>query len=341
MAKVKRVAVGLLCTILLASCGMGQGEETSRTTIKAPFDRTGGTITATTKETKPMKELNASYDIENLNYELVWSDEFDTDGIPDPEKWVYDTGGHGWGNNELQYYTASNEDNENPNAWVENGNLVIEARQEQNGSNEFTSARVITKNKGDWLYGRFEIRAKLPEGRGTWPAIWMLPTDWEYGDWPRSGEIDIMEHVGYDQDNIVGTIHTMSYNHSIRTQKGKTIHVEGVSDDFHEYVVEWLPDRIRWFVDGELYNEFSPTDYTDEVTADEWPFDKRHHLLMNIAVGGDWGGVEGVAEDIWPQRFEIDYVRVYQAPEITALIDDDAVEPSATVPEASAEDTTE
>ncbi len=331
MAKVKLIALSLIATTLLASCGMGQQtEDTNKTTIKAPFDRTGEARETTAEETKPMKELSSSYDIDKLTYRLVFFDEFETDGLPDPEKWGYDMGGHGWGNNELQYYTIP-DDNENPNAFVEDGKLVIEARQEKKGTNDYTSARVITKNKGDWLYGRFEFRAKLPKGKGTWPAIWMLPTDWEYGDWPRSGEIDIMEHVGYDQDNIVGTIHTMSYNHSINTHKGKTIHVEGVSDEFHDYVVEWLPDRIRWFVDGELYNEFVPTDYTDNVTSDEWPFDKRHHLLINLAVGGDWGGSQGVDEDIWPQRYEIEYVRVYQAEEITALIDDDAVEPSQTL----------
>lgn len=269
-----------------------------------------------------MKQLPSDYDIDNLNYELVWSDEFDTDGRPDPDKWGYDFGGGGWGNNELQYYTISSEDNENPNAFVEDGHLVIEAREEKKGARDYTSARVISKNKGDWLYGKFEIRAKLPEGRGTWPAIWMLPTDWEYGGWPESGEIDIMEHVGYDQDNIVGTIHTKSYNHGINTQKGKTIHVEGVSEEFHTYTMEWLPDRIRWYVDEELYNEFVPADYSDGITSNEWPFDKRFHLLMNIAVGGNWGGSQGVADDIWPQRMLVDYVRVYQAAEIDALIEE-------------------
>ena len=144
-------------------------------------------------------------------YELVWSDEFDYTGLPNSEKWSYDVGGSGWGNNELQYYT----ENRTENARVENGNLIIEARKESYGGNNYTSARLITKSQGDWLYGKIEVRAKLPGGRGAWPAIWMLPTDWAYGGWPSSGEIDIMEYVGYDPGVVHGTVHTESYNHTL------------------------------------------------------------------------------------------------------------------------------
>src|SRR4026208_2586222 len=150
-------------------------------------------------------------------WRLVWSDEFDYNGLPDPKKWSYDVGGHGWGNKELQYYTERRKEN----ARVENGKLIIEARRDSWEGHEYTSARLVTKGKGDWTYGRFEVKAKLPSGRGTWPAIWMLPTERSYGEsyWPDNGEIDIMEHVGYDPDVVHGSAHTKAYYHSINTQK--------------------------------------------------------------------------------------------------------------------------
>src|SRR5690606_15151789 len=132
----------------------------------------------------------------------VWSDEFNKNGKPDPAKWSYQTGGNGWGNNELQYYT------EGDNVNVEDGKLVITARKEAKGSNQYTSTRLVSKNKGDFLYGRIEVKAKIPKGVGSWPAIWMMPTTSTYGGWPTSGEIDIMEHVGYDQDMIHQSVHT-------------------------------------------------------------------------------------------------------------------------------------
>jgi beta-glucanase (GH16 family) len=134
-------------------------------------------------------------DMHCQTYNLVWSDEFDYTGLPDTTKWSYDVGGSGWGNQELQYYTYRRTDN----ARVEEGKLIIEAIKESYSGMNYTSARLVTKNQGDWLYGKIEVSAMLPKGRGTWPAIWMLPTDWEYGGWPSSGEIDIMEHVGYDE----------------------------------------------------------------------------------------------------------------------------------------------
>jgi len=243
---------------------------------------------------------------------LVWSDEFDYTGLPDPQKWNYDVGGHGWGNNELQYYTQAREEN----ARVADGVLTIEARKESYRGSNYTSARLITKDKGDWLYGRFEIRAKLPEGRGTWPAIWMLPTDWVYGGWPRSGEIDIMEHVGYDQNRVHATIHTDDFNHIKGTQVGSSIMASNVAEEFHVYAMEWRPDRIDAFLDGERY--FTATDSGGGIGA--WPFDERFHLLMNIAVGGNWGGVEGVDPDIFPQTMEVDYVRVYEFEDLSSPV---------------------
>ncbi|MDF2951820.1 MAG: laminarinase, glycosyl hydrolase family 16 er [Anaerocolumna sp.] len=253
------------------------------------------------------------YDYDTLTYDLVWSDEFDYEGAPDETKWSYDVGGHGWGNNELQYYTNGD------NATVENGNLVIEARKEEQEGKEYTSSRLVTKGKGDWLYGKIEVRAKLPSGVGTWPAIWMLPTDWVYGSWPASGEIDIMEHVGYRQNTIHASIHTKSYYHTIGTQKTATKYIETASEDFHVYTVEWLPDKIMAYIDDELYFTFEPVKYKPNPTTAEWPFDQKMHLLLNIAVGGNWGGANGVDESIYPVEMLVDYVRVYQSKEITNI----------------------
>ncbi|SMD37371.1 Por secretion system C-terminal sorting domain-containing protein [Reichenbachiella faecimaris] len=241
-------------------------------------------------------------------YELVWSDEFDYSGLPDEKKWSYDIGDGcpnvcGWGNNELEYYTERRLEN----ARVEDDHLIITAIKENFGTKSYSSARLITKEKGDWTYGRIEVRAKLPSGRGTWPAIWMLSTDWSYGGWPESGEIDIMEHVGYEPNKIYGTVHTKAYHHSIGTQKGGEITVEDCEDEFHIYAIDWSHSKIDFFVDNRKYFTF-----TKESGADKWPFDKRFHLLLNIAVGGNWGGVEGVDESVFPQEMKVDYVRVYQ-----------------------------
>ena len=273
-------------------------------------------VDPSTIDTVPEDQIKAKgyeYDYDSLTYELVWSDEFDYEGRPDDTKWDYDTGASGWGNHELQYYTRGD------NAEVKDGLLTITACKEKKEGAEYTSTRLISKGKGDWLYGKFEIRAKLPYGKGTWPAIWMLSTDWNYGGWPNSGEIDIMEHVGYDQDVVHYSIHTLSYYHSIGTQKTATSKVKGASEDFHVYGLEWLPDKMIFTVDGEKTFTYEPTKYKSTPTWKEWPFDKRFHLLLNIAVGGDWGGQRGVDEDIWPQTMEVDYVRVYQSPEITAI----------------------
>ncbi|MGQ7869764.1 glycoside hydrolase family 16 protein [Sunxiuqinia sp. sy24] len=240
------------------------------------------------------------------DYELVWSDEFDYEGLPDSSKWSYDTEGNewGWGNDEEQYYTRRRL----ANSEVKNGKLHITAINEIYKGHKFTSARLITKGKGDWLYGRIEVCAKLPEGRGFWPAIWMLPTDWEYGNWPASGEIDIMENVGYMPDTILATAHTQAYNHKIGTQRSDTIVVPSCYNEFHLYQLEWEPDQYKVFVDGEHFFTFK----NEGTGPNEWPYDKRFHLLLNVAVGGTWGGAHGIAPDIFPRSMEVDYVRVYQ-----------------------------
>ncbi|MBW7847629.1 MAG: glycoside hydrolase family 16 protein [Bacteroidales bacterium] len=234
--------------------------------------------------------------------EPSWADEFDYQGVPDPLKWSYDLGGHGWGNNELQYYTDRAE-----NAFVDNGVLSITARKENFEQKEYTSARLVSKYKGDLLYGRVEVRAKIPAGRGTWPAIWMLPTDWEYGGWPSSGEIDIMEHVGFDPNRILITTHSEAYFWRIGTQRSASKIIENATTDFHLYRIDWTPYAIRGFIDNiQIF-----TSLNDGTGYKAWPFDKRFHLLLNLAIGGDWGGQQGVDNSIFPVSMEVDYVRFY------------------------------
>jgi beta-glucanase (GH16 family) len=237
------------------------------------------------------------------NWNLVWNDEFDYTGLPDTTKWTAETGGHGWGNNELQYYTTGRKEN----ARVENGILTIEARKESMDSMNYTSARLITKNKGDWQYGKIEVKAKLPKGLGTWPAIWMLGSSTPL-HWPDDGEIDIMEHVGYNHGFVHASIHSKKFNHIIGTQKTDTIQVKDCSENFHVYSIEWNKDSVKAAVDGNHYFHFA----NDGSGYEAWPFDNKMYLLLNIAVGGNWGGQKGVDSTIWPQKMEIDYVRVYQ-----------------------------
>ena len=234
---------------------------------------------------------------------LVWSDEFNYKGLPDSNKWNYNVGGHGWGNQELQYYT----DRKTSNARVEKGHLIIEAKKEQVGNNAYTSARLVTKGKGDWTYGRIDVRAKLPKGVGTWPAIWMLGSTVPM-KWPDDGEIDIMEHVGYDQGVVHGTVHCKKYFHSEGTQKGSKTIVADCSEKFHVYSVDWNAEAITILIDNKPYFSFK----NEHSGNDAWPFYKPMHLLLNIAVGGGWGGQKGVDDSVYPQRMEVDYVRVYQ-----------------------------
>jgi len=243
---------------------------------------------------------------QNNTWKLVWSDEFSENGLPDSKKWSYDTEGNasGWGNNEAQYYTNARL----KNAEVKDGFLYINAIREDFEGKKYTSARLITKSKGDWLYGKVEVRAKLPDGRGMWPAIWMLPTDWTYGGWPASGEIDIMENVGYDPYVIVASAHTQSYNHVIGTQKNAKLTISDCYTEFHNYILEWDATEYRVYVDENLYFTFKNEGKGFTV----WPFDKRFHLLLNIAVGGNWGGVQGIDDTIFPRSMVVDYVRVYQ-----------------------------
>jgi beta-glucanase (GH16 family) len=232
----------------------------------------------------------------------AWQDEFEGSGAPDPAKWGYDLGGDGWGNNELQFYTDRID-----NAFIRDGVLHVVARREAQGGRDYTSARLVSKHRGDVLYGRIEARAKLPSGRGTWPAIWMLPTDWTYGGWPKSGEIDIMEHVGYDPERVHISVHTESYHHSIGTQKTATRIIKGAMEGYHVYRVDWTPDAIRGYIDDVPMFAFA----NEGTGPAAWPFDQRFHVLLNLAVGGNWGGKEGVDTTVFPATLLVDWVRVY------------------------------
>ncbi|SFQ77505.1 glycoside hydrolase family 16 protein [Hymenobacter arizonensis] len=241
---------------------------------------------------------------------LVWSDEFNYTGLPDSTKWTYDVGGNGWGNKELQYYTK----NRRENARVEGGNLVIEARKEAlMPENAYTSARLVSRGKGrggSQTYGRFEVRARIPGGRGTWPAIWMLPDENPYGNhsWPDNGEIDIMEHVGYAPGVIHASTHCKSYYFRTNNQKTGVTLMPDATTAFHVYAIEWTPETITAEIDGQLY--FAAR---NEGTGWEaWPWDKPFHVLLNVAVGGEWGGQKGIDEAAFPEQMLVDYVRIYQ-----------------------------
>ena len=282
-------------------------------------------------------------------WQLAWQDEFNGEAI-DSNKWSFEQNCWGGGNDEQQCYT-----NRPENAFVEKGMLHIVARKElysgpalneddpafnpaQTKTQPYTSARLRTKGKGDWRYGRFEIRARLPAGQGTWPAIWMLPTDWQYGSWPLSGEIDIMEAVNLGaisdepraladetERRIHGTLHygnrppaNVYTGQSYKLPDGKS-----PADGFYTYAIEWQQGEIRWYVDDVLYatqrssDWFTAASETMPDISEHAPFDQRFHLLLNLAVGGNWAGnvnATGVDASVFPQSMLIDFVRVYQRP---------------------------
>lgn len=295
-------------------------EPTTTSSAFSSFSTHSSTTTApfstTTTTTNLCKATPYVYDINALNYELVWFDEFNSTTATQPSiiKWRYQTGGGGWGNNELQYYTDPSLNSNHTNARVGDGHLYITAKRETIGTNEFTSARM--NSNVNWLYGKIEVRAILPSGSGTWPAIWMMPKDSIYGNWPNSGEIDIMEHVGTSMNRVHFSIHSERYNHKIGTQKTFVTTIPNVSSEFHLYQVEWLPDQIRFSVDHVLYYTYRPTDYVSCPTAKEWPFDRPFHLILNVAIGG-WGGTPSA--NFQEASMIIDYVRVYQSSIITNL----------------------
>lgn len=235
--------------------------------------------------------------------QLVVSDEFNTDGSPDDALWSYDigTGENGWGNNELQYYTDRPE-----NVTVQNGYLIITAREESYKGSPYTSARLITKNKFDQAYGRFEARIRLPWGQGIWPAFWMLGADIDENPWPGAGEIDIMEYRGQEPTIVLGTVHGPGYSADNAVSKSFTLENDRFDTGFHVFGIEWGPEYVNFYVDDVLYNQITPAD-----VPGEWVFDKPFFLLMNVAVGGSFVGSPN-GETVFPQTMLVDYVRVYK-----------------------------
>ncbi len=240
--------------------------------------------------------------------ELIWSDEFNGGGPPNSNNWTYDIGhgDNGWGNNEVQYYT-----DEAKNVRVEDGKLVIEALKEDG---EWTSARIKTQGKQSFKHVTVKVRAKLPEGSGTWPAIWMLGSDFDEVGWPESGEIDIMEHVGKEPGLVHSSLHTpSSYGN---TQNSSSTEVSDFSESFHVYEAEWTTDGIIFKVDGEAFYTYNPS----EKNGDTWPFNDDFFIIMNIAMGGNWGSdtqyetggmKNGIDPNLTKARMEVDYIRVY------------------------------
>jgi beta-glucanase (GH16 family) len=240
-------------------------------------------------------------------WKLIWSDEFDgpNGSPPNPAKWIYDIGGGGWGNEELQFYTERR-----ANSFQENGNLVIRACKEDMGGRNYTSARLVTRTKFVQAYGRFEARIKLPEGVGIWPAFWLLGEKFnpDKQNWPECGEIDIMENVGHEPFVVHSAIHGPGYgDESPFTCKYKLAGKQQFSSDYHIFAVEWQPNQIRFFVDGNNY-------YTVEKRGIEesgkWVFDKPCYVILNVAVGGDWPGIPD-DKTVFPQNMYVDYVRIY------------------------------
>ena len=249
-------------------------------------------------------------------YRLVWADEFDYQGLPDPKKWDYEEGFVR--NKELQYYTRGRQEN----ARVENGVLVIEGRKEhfetvrtdpnkpgapgKPEKAEYTAASLITLDKASWQYGRIEVRAKLPRGKGVWPAIWTLGTNIRKAGWPACGEIDIMEFVGHTPDKVHATVH-WGKDGKRHASQGKNIAVVAPWDDFHLYVVEWSADAMDFYFDKTCYHHY---ELKKADQGDANPFRMPHYLLVNLALGGSWGGK--MDDSVLPQKFVVDYVRVYQ-----------------------------
>lgn len=341
----KKLASIILTGSLLGNClflmGCGSSEATNTD---------GSTTTLTTKTPSSVIDNTDMQVPVSENWALVWSDEFDDNKI-DLSKWSHEVNCFGGGNDEKQCYTADSQ-----NAFVEGGRLHLVAIKGQSTgpskhdddpeydinttrSQSYSSARLRTKHKGDWKYGRFEISAQLPAGQGVWPAIWMLPTDWAYGHWPLSGEIDIMEAVNLkslsddvnaDSGQLEARVHgTLHYGNSPpkNVYSGTSYTLNNYlnpADDFHQYAIEWEDGEIRWYVDGVHYATQRQAGWFSQsvnaqgeviTQADSAPFDKRFHLLLNLAIGGNWPenvNEKGIADNINSKTMKIDYVRIYQ-----------------------------
>ncbi len=277
--------------------GNGIYETTATGVIIYKYPASGNyTVNVTAKSKSGLKISKALPVVVTVAFSLVWSDEFNVAGAPDASKWGYDigTGSGGWGNNELQYYT-----NRVENASVSNGTLKITALKENYSGSAYSSARLLTKNKFSTKYGKIEVRAKLPVGVGTWPAIWMLGNNIDAVGWPACGEIDIMEHKGSDQNRVYGTLHHP--NHSGGNGDGGTVVIPTTATEFHNYAVEWNAEIIKFSVDEKVFYTF--------INKSNLPFNQNFFIILNLAMGGTFGGpVDPVFSNA---TMEVDYVRVY------------------------------
>ncbi len=237
------------------------------------------------------------------DYALVWNDEFD-DNVIDNTKWNFEigTGSWGWGNGEHQYYT-----DRNVNAFIEDGKLIIQALAENYAGSNYTSARMTTKNKGDWLYGKILARIKVPEAGGTWPAFWMMPTNSVYGGWPHSGEMDIMEHYGCNPGEVSSTVHNNVYNWNGGVPPTSYLYDTSATTDFHIYEMQWSEDELNFYVDGTYIGTYFRTNSGWQ----QWPYDQEFYIILNLAIGSHFMPCS-TQDGLFPQRLEVDYVRVYQ-----------------------------
>lgn len=235
---------------------------------------------------------------------ITMQDEFDIEGAPNDKIWGYDigTGTNGWGNNELQYYS-----DRSSNVEVKDGMLKITAIKENYEGAAYTSARLLTKGKFDQKYGRFEARIKLPWGQGMWPAFWLLGADFDTAGWPHCGEIDIMENRGAEPTTVSGTVHGPGYSAGNSVGKEFSLTNDRFDTGFHIFGIEWGEDYINYYVDDVLYNQITPAD-----VSGEWVFDQPFFIILNLAVGGNFGGPPNDAT-VFPQEMLVDYVRVYAA----------------------------
>jgi len=265
-------------------------------------------VTKGSDEFSTKKTINIAQDDPDYvsGFKLVWSDEFDGSSVS-TSNWTFETGASGWGNNELQNYTNGE------NAEVKDGKLIITAKKVNNNQavGSYTSTRMITKGKRQYKYGRMEIRAKLPSGRGIWPAIWMLGANISTVSWPACGEIDIMEYVGYQPNTVHATVHTTAGSGANGNGSSKTL--ETAEEAFHVYGLIWTEKEMIFYTDSpeNVTHTYAPLNKNE----DNWPFDKPQFFIFNIAVGGNWGGAQGIDDSIFPQTMEIDYVRVFQPSE--------------------------
>lgn len=240
-----------------------------------------------------------------MTYKLIWSDEFN-DKTLDQSKWVVETGDHGAGNAENQIYTSREK-----NVRLEDNKLIIEAHKEDFETFNYTSAKLTTFGKLDLQYGKISVRAKIPAGKGSWPAIWMLPNAFRNGEkWPGCGEIDIMEHVGRDEDMMHFSLHTGAYNHKLKNQLTYFERFSSITNRFAEYTMLWDGKSIEFLVDDVSYAKFVKGQEGMRTDKMGWPFDEPYYLILNLAVGGYWGGA--VDDSIFPIKLEFDYVRVYK-----------------------------